>query len=319
MPRCQSCGAWTDDDEGFCDQCGVRVPDTPDGARWEKATIEGDSGGQEPGRTETRQERGRSTRGDLPLPKREQILEFVLGHPLRRGRRPVLVSAVLLLGSVLVIPALVLAGYSYRLGRSVVFEEEQPPEYNDIGHLVMDGVRLVIVVSLPTLLWLLGTLMLTGILLLVLPVAGGLVPLIVVLSGAMLLWFAGAFVAAFIGSDSVIGAFTNGHARTLRSNPGYLRSWLLVVLLSVVLTVALALTVGPFFVLLAAGVPSLLVLLLSPLFLAATGLVLAYALLVGTTLAGYVYYVAADRDVVPAPEESAGMGPGDVKLGETTE
>lgn len=322
MPRCTACGTWADDDERFCDQCGLKLPDDATGDRWSRATGQGEDSNREHDPSEVRRrarERKLSTDDSLPPPKREPALEFLLRHPLRRGRRPLLVSAVLLLGSVLVVPALLLAGYSYRLGRSVVLEAEKPPRYSDLGRLVMDGIRLVIVVSLPTILWTVGTLLLLGLLLVVLPVSGVLVPLATVLSAAGLLWFGGTFVVAFVGSDSVVGAFTDDRARAVRSDPAYLRSWLLVVVLAVVLLVALTVVVGPMFVLLAVGVPSVLVLGLSPVFLGGCALLLAYAVLVGVTHAGYVYHGAADRGVVPAPEKSTSTAPAEPGIGQETD
>jgi hypothetical protein len=311
MPRCTTCGEWVDEDERFCDSCGVRISEDAGGTRWKTRATDADD--IDHGRSTRESPQGhtdptRAANEAVAPPKRESILQFVLRHPLRRGRRPVLVSAALLVGGILVIPALLLAGYSYRVGRSVVLEEEQPPAYTDLGRLAMDGIRLVIVVSLPTLLWTLGTLVILGILLVGVPASGRLVPLVTALSAAGLLWFAGAYVVAFVGSNSVVGAFRDGRAGELRSDPAFLRNWLFVVVLSAVVLVALSVASVPVVVLSSAGVPTPVVWGLSGLSLAGAGLVLAYAGLVGVTHAGYVYHGAADRGVVPAPEQRTETG-----------
>jgi hypothetical protein len=320
MPRCPNCGEWVDENERFCDQCGLKIPDDTTGDRWERETFGGDSSDREHDPEEMRRrQRTRAADEDVPLPEREPGLEYVLRHPLRRGRRPLLVTAALLLGSFLVVPVLLLAGYSYRLGRSVVAEAEEPPEYSNLGELIMDGTRLVIVTSLPTLLWSIGTLLVVGILLVAVPAANGLAPLVTGLSAAALLWFVGTFVVAFVGGDSVVGAFVDGRARALRFDPIYLRNWLLVLASTVVLLVALTVVIGPMFVLAAIGLPTFVLVPLWPIALAGGAVVLAYGLLTGITYAGYVYYGAAGRGIVPAPEERTEMGLGLPGLEQETE
>jgi len=225
MPRCSGCSEWVEEDQRFCGYCGLKIPDETGGSRWDQS----DQTESSPETDESRTGLGRAEE-ELAPPKRESVLRFVLGHPLGRGRRPVLVSAALLLGSVLVLPALLLAGYSYRVGRGVVLGEERPPAYGNWGRLLMDGTRLVIVASLPTLLWTLGTVLLLSVMVFLLPVSDGFVPLVSVLSGAGLLWLLGSYVVAFVGNDSVVSTFLGGRARTVRTDPSYLGHWLLAVL-----------------------------------------------------------------------------------------
>jgi len=318
MPRCSSCGEWVEEDQRFCGYCGLKIPEETDGSRWDQPDVASeetetpDEGGE--GRTDA----GRASDGLAP-PKRGSVLEFVLGYPLRRGRRPVLVSAALLLGSVLVLPALLLAGYSYRLGRGVVLEAEQPPEYGNWGQLLMDGTRLIIVVSLPTLLWTLGTVFLLSVVVFLLPVSGRFVALVSALSGAGLLWFLGAYVVAFVGNDSVVSTFLGGRARTVRTDPSYLGHWLLVVVLTVVALVAALLVAGPVLLVLAADVGLPVVLVLAVPTLGGLALVFGVAMLVGLTYAGYIYHGAANRGVVPPPAANPGMSPGTVGFGSETD
>jgi hypothetical protein len=253
------------------------------------------------------------------LLERERGLAFVMGHPLRRGRRQVLLSAVLLLGGLLVAPALLLAGYSYRLGRSVVLGREQPPTYDDWGKLLMDGIRLVIVVSVPTLAWTVGGGMLVTVLILVLPASGVVGPAVTALFVAGLLWFVGTFVIAFIGSDSVVGAFTDGRARRLRSDPGFLRAWVLVVVSTAVLLAAVAATASPLALLLASDLPLAGALVVAPVSLGTAALVLSYAGLVGATHAGYVYYRARERNAVPPAAQYAENDPDRPVIGQRSE
>lgn len=304
----------------------------PGGAGESGAVSSGELGGSEQGFTQTDQSghdplrsggsdgrRDGSVRGDLPPPEREQALGFVLRHPLGRGRRPVFLTALLLLGSVLVAPALLLGGYSYRLGRSVVLGREQPPAYDDWAKLLMDGIRLTIVVSIPTLAWAVGSLVVVSILLLVVPASSVASPMVTGLLGAGLLWFVGTYVVAFVGSDSVVGAFIDGRARTLRSDPGFLRSWLVVVAFTAVLLAAVALSVSPLFVVLTGGFPSPVAVVLAPLSLGVAALVLSYGTLVGATHAGYVYYGAQDRGALAAPEAYAEHDPDRAVIGRRSE
>jgi hypothetical protein len=318
MPRCSSCGEWVEEDQRFCGYCGLKIPDETDGSRWDQPDVASEETETPDEGGERRTDAGRAS-DDLAPPKRESVLEFVLGHPLRRGHRPVLVSAALLLGGVLVLPALLLAGYSYRVGRGVVLEEERPPEYGNWGRLLMDGIRLVIVVSLPTLLWTLGTVLLLGVVVFLLPVSDRLVPLVSALSGVGLLWFLGAYVVAFVGNDSVVSTFLGGRARTVRADPSYLGHWLLVVVLTVVTLVAALLVAGPALLVLAADVGSPALLVLAVPTLGGLALVFGFAVLVGLTYAGYIYHGAADRGVVPPPAANPGMSPGAVGFGRETD
>lgn len=317
MPRCEGCGEWVDTDERFCPHCSVKISREAGADRWDAiddTDPERDLDQEETRRRVRARERERSGGGE-PVPQnREPAFEFVLRHPLRRGRRPLLVSAVLFLGSVLVVPALLLAGYSYRLGRTVVFEERQPPEYDDPGKLIIDGTRLVIVSSLPTLLWGLATMLVLGAALVVVPAAEGLGSFVVLVSAAGLLWFAGTYIVAFVGNDSVVEAFTDGRARVLRTAGIFLKGWLLMLVFAVVVLVGLTVAVSPLYLSLAVGAPLPVVLVVSPVALAGVGLVVGYAVLVGATYAGYVYYEAADRGVVSPPEENEGMAPGSTGL-----
>lgn len=314
MPRCTSCGAWVDEGTQFCDHCGVKVPEDAPGDRWGKGPVGELSPEDEAEEREIRQrarEREREEVERRPPQRREPPFEFVLRHPLRRGRELLVISATLALGSVFVLPALVLLGYSHRLGRSVAFEEETPPTYGDWRALLGEGASTALVVGIPSLLWLVGTAVVAGLLLFALPFAGGLGVLVAGFSLLGLLWFTGAYAVAFVGSDSVAGAFLDGRARRLLSGDEYLKLWLLLVLIAVPVLVALLVLAGPLYVLVALDVPVVAVALFLPLVLAGLAVTLGYATLVGATYAGYVYYRMADSGTVPPPEERRRTPPKD--------
>ena len=317
MPRCSSCGEWVEEDQRFCGYCGLKIPDETGGSRWDQPDVgSGETGPSSDGdKHRTGEPRGTE---DIAPPKRESVLGFVLGHPLGRGRRPVLVSAALFLGGVLVLPALLLAGYSYRVGRGVVLGEDKPPEYDDWGRLLMDGTRLVIVVSLPTLLWTLGTVLLLSVVAFLLPVSDGVVTAVGALSGAGLLWFLGAYVVAFVGNDSVVSTFRGGRAHSVRSDPSYIGHWLLSVVLTVAVLFVALLVVGPALVVLGGDGGSPVALALAVPTLGGLALVFGFAILVGLSHAGYIYHRAADRGVVPPAAENPGMSPGAVGFGQET-
>ncbi len=350
MPRCTDCGARADGNRQTCHRCGAVLPggeggDTPDtegvdgegrkaadrpashraesgrstgaipdpstdrtgGTTDTERTVPGYFGSRTPGDVD-----GGTGSGDVPLPDRESGFAFVLGHPLRNGRRPLLVSAALLLGGVLVIPALVLAGYSYRLGRSAVFAAEEPPAYDNWGGLLMDGARLVIVVSIPALLWSAGTVVLLGLMLLVVPSDSGVLSVTALGSLAGLLWFVGTYVVAFVGSDSAVEALRGDRRSVLRSDGGYIRHWVAVLGGATVLLVGLGAALAALLVARPGGPLGVAV---SGGWLVGVAVVLAYALLAGATHAGYVYYTLAERGLVPPPEENVGMSPGNTSLG----
>lgn len=304
MPRCPSCGEWADEDEQFCDYCGIKLPHNAPDDRWDKrATTEAEPTDGGPATTTAREMA--AGKKERPLHEREPLFEFLLRHPFRSGHRPVLISVVLALGSFLVVPALILAGYGYKLGRSVIFEEETPPTYDDWAALAIQGVRLVIVMSVPALLVMIGASILIGLMLIVLPAAGGLASIVFFFALLGLLWVVGAYVAAFLGSDSVPGAFLDGRARALLSTDLFFKFWVLFLLLFFPALVIMLVVSGPLFILLTINAPLPIVLLGVPIAAVGTAAVVGYGFLVALTYSAVVYLRAVRRGIVPEPDKTA--------------
>lgn len=291
MPRCTGCGAWVDD-ETFCDRCGAKLPDDAPDDRWHQHSSQGPQSESEPARTGADDEQ-------RPPQRREPTVQFLLRQPLRAGHRPLVVSAVLLLASPLVIPVLALFGYSHRLGRSVAVGAMTPPSYGDWGRLVVDGVGLLAVLVVPSLLWTAGAVAVTWLLLFALPFAGGLVVLTALFGLLGLVWLTSACVAALAGTNSVAATFTRGRVRSLLAGDGYLTLWLVLVVFVFLLALVVAVLSGSLYALLAADIGLALAAPLGVLALAGLAVVLGYATLVGATCTGYIYYRMADRGVVP--------------------
>lgn len=125
---CESCGEAIKKMAEVCPHCGVRNG-TPAGAGGSIGTVGA----------------GSSNSGS---PHQDGIFEFSLKYPLSKDLTPVVVGGVLTLLSVLIVPAIALYGYSFRVGRAAARGDDQVPDYDDWGSLLKNGL-LYILVFLP--------------------------------------------------------------------------------------------------------------------------------------------------------------------------
>lgn len=252
MPYCSNCGAEVDAGDTHCHSCGASVS----------------SGREQP------------AGGGQSLPQEtDGGISFALGYPKRDGWTPVLISTLLLVGSFLIVPAFILVGYGFRVARAAALGRPNPPSYDDWGGLIVDGLRF------------LGMYILLGI------VVG--IPLFILQRIAiasesvvlLLLYFvvsivAGyatvAFYTAFVGSNSISDAFTNGQAFNLLRSGYYLRAYLLSIVLGIILVVLLFVSIITIVGWLA---------------------VYAYIVLAQAAFWGLVYYRAAQEGIVSPPVE----------------
>ena len=306
MPRCTHCDGWVGDEEDFCDQCGIKIPDDASDDRWgDRVEVDDSAMTREKMAELEREEFEGSADDDRSYQAREPPLEFLLRHPLREGRRPLILGTLLMLGSVLVIPTLILAGYSYRLGRQVAFERDDLPVFDAWKELTVDGARLAAVVAVPSLLWAVATAVVVWLLAQLLPGGGGLVSIFLLFSLAGLLWFVGGYVLAFLGTNSVRRALLDGRARTIHGEELYQTFWALFLVFILPFVLIGTAVSGPALILAIIGVTPILlapVALVSAVLLAA---VLSYGLLVSLTYAGYIYWRAARINIVPEPDDDS--------------
>ncbi|MDL0118803.1 DUF4013 domain-containing protein [Halobacterium salinarum] len=192
-----------------------------------------------------------------------------------------LISTLLIVGSFLIVPAFILAGYGFRVARAAALGQSNPPSYDDWGGLLVDGLRF------------LGMYLLIGII-------GG-IPLVILQYAAigsesvvlLLLYFVLsivvgyatlAFLTAFVGSNSISDALTNGQAFNLLQSGYYLKAYLLNIVLGFILGV---------------------VLLLSIITIVGWLAVYAYVVLATAAFWGFVYYQAAQKGIVSPPVEAS--------------
>lgn len=178
--------------------------------------------------------------------------DFAVYFPKASGWKPILIGGLLVLGSFLVVPALILVGYGYRVARAAAFGEETPPQLTEWKGLLVDGARFTV-------------LFIPLAFLSVIPLLGTYVAL--------------AFLTAFVGSDSLSGALTDGRAISFLTSAYFLKGFVLYIVLLVGLWIAMVLLVvvgwvfGPAYIIIASG-----------------------------AFWGYVYKHAADDGIVPPPE-----------------
>ena len=217
---------------------------------------------------ETEWQQPRKT-GEELLQDRTRGFDFATYYGKQRGWKPILIGALLLLGSVLIIPALILFGYSYRVGRSAATGKPTPPAYGNWGGLAVDGLRWFIVTFVSAFIWLL----VAGLLYTIDPVLG-------IIAGVATYWFVGAFLTAFIGNGSVIGAFTDGRALRLFPSAFFLKTCLgfllFIFAMNIIFNILLFTIIG--------------------------GIIFGAYIIVGVgAYWGYVHYHATNKGILPPP------------------
>lgn len=220
-----------DESDAFCAHCGTEFagPDQvadrdagrsaePSGAAGQSANrhAAGDrsAGRARDGRQRSATEPARPSSDEDLLQEREGGLDFATYYPSHRNWTPILLSGLLVILSFLVLPVFLLLGYGYRVSRAAALGRRFPPEFGDWGGLFFDGLRMTVVFVLAGFVWFaLAVAVLT-------PVTavfgdGAVATLISYVTLLLSPYVVGLFVTAFVGSDSVIGAFTDGRVWSL--------------------------------------------------------------------------------------------------------
>lgn len=253
MGYCPACGEQVTETDDFCNSCGSGL------GRSEADTV-----------TETTGEGPDAVaEGQGILQDRKKGYDFAAYYPKERGWKPVLISALLLLGSVLIIPAFILLGYSYRVGRAAATGQAEPPAYGDWGGLLFDGLRMMVVVFIPTILWAF-----------VLGFVSALDPTLGLIAGVTTYWFVGAFLTSFMGNGSVRDTFTDGRVTSLLTSTFFLKAWLGFVLFIIGMWLIMAISI---------------ITIVGPLVLG------AYIVVAIGAYWGHVHYHAVREGLVPEP------------------
>ncbi len=132
MPHCPECGLWVHPADPSCLACEADL------SHMDMATHEGEEGA---GLMAEEVSRGR-------LQTEMQMVEFGYSFAVKRGLRPVIVSAVLLALSWLVLPLFALLGYVANMGRDAAQGRDNIPEMTDITSYMGDGLRVFLSVGL---------------------------------------------------------------------------------------------------------------------------------------------------------------------------
>jgi hypothetical protein len=204
------------------------------------------------------------------------VFGFAFGYPVRDSWKPLLLSSVLILFSFLLIPGLIVAGYGFRVARAAALGRPNPPKFDDWGGFIFDGLRLLAVTLIPGL----ALMLIVGVGLLGALATDALAVLVLLLIVAYvaLLYAIYAFMTAFVGSNSVIGAFTDGRATSLLASGHYLKSVLLFIVFNIALSILISIASITF-----VGI-----------FIGAAFQIIAFG-----AFWGYVYYRAVEKGIVP--------------------
>lgn len=199
MPTCPECGSKVDPSDRVCPECNhaldeaaIDEPPVAEPADGEANERQGDESG-DAGSQGTK-------RIDVPAnPHELDVFEFSFKYPLANGYKPIALAGLLLLGSFLVIPAIMFAGYQYRVGRAAAIGRPSPPKLTDFWGLLADGFRLIVATAVATI------------------VFGGVFVglLLAELSAVAFAWYAVGFfvltaiLPVFYGTGSVRGVYAN--------------------------------------------------------------------------------------------------------------
>lgn len=271
MPYCSNCGDWVEAEDSFCESCGGDVESAGKSG--------GGAGGPASGET-TQGQQSRKPHSDM------SGLKFAYKYPKSDSWTVAVINYLLVLGSFLVIPALILYGRGYRVARAAALGRADAPKYEDVAGLIVDGLRFLVVI-----------LVMNGVLVLLFgmfstaavdPETGnvsGPMFAMTVVSMAALGYVMPAFVTAFVASNSVTSGFTDGRAVSLLKSVYYLKAFVL----SLLVVGGFSLAIG--------------LLIAIQITVIAVPFVVAHMVLGLSAYWGYVYDQANVRGIVPPPVE----------------
>lgn len=292
MPYCTACGAEVATRDAFCAECGIKRHEPADEASARAATAEaseqtgGDSG-------ETAAEPAEQQRSIA-----RDSFSFALSYPLGNYEPFLLGSILALVGAVVPPIGLFTHGYAFRVANAAASGRVDPPEFDDFVGLFADGLR--VTVALVVLGG--GTVMVGASVAAVAEQVGRTGPvrdLALALVGFAGLYVTPAVLTAYAVTGRFPRAFSGRYTGAFATSKRYLEAfaaWVVLLLAATILWAASVLTlVGPAFV-------------------------STYASYAFASFWGYQYRAAAEDDVVPAVDRTAGEDDDavDVRVGTRT-
>lgn len=285
MSYCQECGADLGTaNPSSCPECGATIAPTDERSDGGYRTDEGESdpwGGtaSEPPTADPKPDDGLHGKG---------VFDFSLKYPIAGGYKPLAIGSLLMLTAVFIVPLIALYGYGIRLGRAAMRGDPEPPQYDDWGGLLGDGLRLI-AVSIP---FLIVAAVAVGI-----PVALEMGWLAALLYLAVV-YVGGAIYPTFLATGSVTKTYKDLRFLKLAVTVDYLKA----IAILLVLQFGLMMVVGIMAVLLSITIVGLL--LVIPLYLVA----FVYLFYLVDSVWGHVYYTAAKKGTVPPVENTDTLG-----------
>lgn len=188
----------------------------------------------------------------------QDMIEFLFKYPLARGKTVVAYWAILVLFGFLIIPAIILYGYAYRIGRSAATKQPLPPQFTDWIGLLKDGLLLIVAI-LPAMIAVVIVSLIPLILGVALDSAGlAALALPVYLVG---IYFAVATIPTFLATGSVSATYSGGRFLSIAMTKTYLKSVVFIILtliglqiiFGIILVVLMLTIIGPFIFMLVAG------------------------------------------------------------------
>ncbi|PSP94580.1 hypothetical protein BRC91_04910 [Halobacteriales archaeon QS_4_62_28] len=255
MPYCLACGTKTDFEVTDCPSCGEAISQRIDLPADDAPATESDSvddltvAGEETGETATdASEVG--TEPDGPSPFSDMLaVAFAITYPVRGGYSPVVIGGVLqFFATVFLFPALLTAGYAFRLAGAAARGQTERPALDNYGQLLADGLKTLLVSGLYGVVLLVGGLVAAVASVVNEPVGLAVGILVVPIS----LYPVPASLAVYAATDDAQAAFSRRYTGRLCASRAYLQTWLLMVACLVVISIVGALSVitivGPFVV-----------------------------------------------------------------------
>lgn len=236
MPYCPECDA-TREAGGYCPDCGSALVQAAKGSA--DREDDGQSGeppiAVAPEATDEADQTDYFTKGPI---------SFAFTYPQSDGWAPIIITPLLLFFSFLILPMLLVYGYSYRLGRAALREDPVAPQYDEWVQLLVDGV-LLFLVTIPFVI----VVMFVGVLPLILAIEIGSIGLGFIAAVMYLAagYIGGGIVPTFMATGSVIETYRGGRFLRFVTTISYLKALLLIIGVQIGVWVVIAgITIGLF-------------------------------------------------------------------------
>lgn len=176
--------------------------------------------------------------------------------------------------SFLIVPLFLALGYAFRVARSAALGVHYPPKYKDWGGLLFDGFRFFAVYFIIAFV---SNIAVFALFRATVEISIGLAAIVFIILSIAVPWVMFAFLLAFLGSNSVAEAFSNGEALELLKSWFYFKSLLLFVGLVLIMTTLIIVAS----ITIIGGIAALF-----------------YSILVYAAYWGYIYYRAVEEGIV---------------------